>query len=141
MRKSCRFGVLATVACAAMIAGSGCSVKRVAINKLGDSLAKNSITYSSDNDPELVGEALPFSLKLIEGLLAESPNHKGLLFAASSGFTQYAYVYVQEPADELESKDLARSAELRFRARNLYLRARDYGMRALEQRHPRFRDF
>ena len=46
---------------------SGCSVKQYAINKLGDSLAKSGTSYASDNDPELVGAALPFSLKLIEG--------------------------------------------------------------------------
>src|SRR5205823_12170947 len=130
MRRTYRLGLLAALACAYVIIGTGCSVKRVAINKLGDSLAKSSVTYSSDNDPELVGEALPFSLKLIEGLLAESPKHKGLLFAASSGFTQYAYVYVQQQADELENKDVVRAAELRLRARKLYLRARDYGLRA-----------
>ena len=119
---------------------SGCSVKKYAINKLGDSLAKSGTTYSSDNDPELVGQALPFSLKLIEGLLAESPKHQGLLFAASSGFTQYSYVYVQQQADELENKDVVRAAELRLRARKLYLRARDYGLRALVARHPGLED-
>jgi predicted anti-sigma-YlaC factor YlaD len=117
---------------------TGCSVKRFAINKLGDSLAKSGANYSSDNDPELVGQALPFSLKLIEGLLEESPKHTGLLFAASSGFTQYSYVYVQEQADELEASDIARSTQLRIRARKLYLRATNYGLRALETRHPGF---
>jgi predicted anti-sigma-YlaC factor YlaD len=131
---------LSVCLCTSLLLSAGCSVKKVAINKLGDSLAKSSTTYSSDNDPELVGEALPFSLKLIEGLLAESPKHKGLLFAASSGFTQYSYVYVQEQADELESKDLTHAAELRLRARNLYLRARNYGLRGLEARHPGFKD-
>ena len=46
------------------------------------------------NDIELVGDALPFSLKTVEGLLAEVPEHKGLLLTAASGFTQYSYVYV-----------------------------------------------
>ena len=36
---------------------------------------------------ELVREAVPFSLKLIESLLAESPRHRGLLLAACKGFT------------------------------------------------------
>ena len=75
-----------------VLPGTGCSVKKFAINKLGDSLANSGTTFASDNDPELIGEALPFSLKLMEGLLAESPRHRGLLFAASSGFTQYTYV-------------------------------------------------
>lgn len=35
----------------------------------------------------------------------------------------------------METKDLAKSNELRDRARNLYLRARDYGLRGLDVRH------
>src|SRR5260221_10454850 len=117
---------------------SGCSIRKFAINKLGDSLANSGATFASDDDPEFVGQAVPFSLKLIEGLIAESPKHRGLLFAASSGFAQYSYVYVQQPAEELEERDLEQSNVLRARARKLYLRARDYGLQGLEAKHPRF---
>src|SRR5947209_20278523 len=104
-------------------AACGCAtVKRVAINKLGDSLAESGTTYAADDDPDLVGAALPFSLKLVEGLLAQSPTHRGLLFTAASGFTEYAYVYVQQDADAMESQDLDRAGVLRARARRLYLR-------------------
>jgi hypothetical protein len=80
-----------------VIAGAttGCSIKKIAVNKLGDSLASGGTTFTSDDDPDLVGEALPFSLKLMESLLAESPQHRGLLLATCSGFTEYAFVYVQ----------------------------------------------
>ena len=74
----------------------------------------------------------------MESLLAESPKHRGLLLAASSGFTQYAYLAVQVPADEVEARDIAAATALRNRARLLYLRARDYGLRGLETRHPQF---
>jgi predicted anti-sigma-YlaC factor YlaD len=115
-----------------------CSVRRYAINKLGDALAGGGATYASDDDPELIRGALPFSLKLIESLLAESPRHRGLLLAAASGFTQYAYAYVQQEADETEPVDLARAALMRGRARRLYVRATDYGLRGLGLAH---RDF
>jgi predicted anti-sigma-YlaC factor YlaD len=114
----------------------GCSVKRYAINKFGDSLAQGTSTFSSDDDIQLIGDALPFSLKLIESLLAESPNHRGLLLAAASGFTQYAYLYVQQPADEIESVDITKCLEMRDRARRLYIRARNYGLRGLEVAYP-----
>ena len=129
--------LLLVFACAVLV--SGCSVKKFAINKIGDSLAKSSSsTFASDDDPDLVGEALPFGLKLMEGLLAKSPKHRGLLFATSSGFAQYAYVYVQQPAEEMEEHNLAKAAALRMRARRLYLRARGYGLRGLEMRHRGF---
>ncbi len=117
---------------------TGCSIKKMAVNKLGNALAGSGTTFSSDNDPELIASAAPFSLKLMESLLAESPNHRELLLAASSGFTQYAYLAVQEPADEAESHDIEGATALRKRARLLYLRARDYGLRGLEIRHKDF---
>jgi predicted anti-sigma-YlaC factor YlaD len=117
---------------------SACSVRKFAVNKLGDSLANGGATYASDNDPEFIGQAVPFSLKLIEGLLAESPDHRGLLFAAASGYTQYSYVYIQLPAEETETSDVGKSAVMRDRARNLYLRARDFGLHGLDTKHPGF---
>jgi predicted anti-sigma-YlaC factor YlaD len=123
------------------LAGScGCATaKRIAINKLADSLAETGTTYTADNDPELVGAALPFSLKLVEGLLTQTPKHRGLLTMAASGFTEYAYAYVQQEADAAEPDNVDRAGELRGRARRLYLRARDYGLRGLETRHRGFR--
>jgi predicted anti-sigma-YlaC factor YlaD len=116
----------------------GCSFKRIAVNEVGDALAEGGTTFASDDDPDLVKAAAPFSLKLMESLLRENPHHQGLLFAAASGFTQYAYAFVQQEADELEEKDLAAATELKTRARKLYLRARNYGFRGLEARHPGF---
>jgi len=119
-----------------LAAAPGCSVKRMAINKLGDALSSGGSTFASDDDPELVKAAVPFSLKLIESLLAESPHHAGLLLAACSGFTQYSYAFVQQEADEKEDSDLAAADQLRARAKRLYLRARGYGLRRLALAHP-----
>lgn len=119
----------------ALMVLSGCSIKRLAVNKVGDALAGGGTTFASDDDPELVRTAVPFSLKLMESLLAESPRHKGLLFATSSGFTQYAYAFVQQDADEIEATDLTKATEMRERAKRLYLRARNYGLRGLDAAH------
>ena len=119
-----------------VLALPGCSLKRLAANRLGDALASGSSVYASDDDPELVGAALPFGLKTIEGLLRESPRHKGLLLAATSGFTQYAYAFVQTRADFVEDSDLAQATALREQAGRLYRRALGYGMRGLEELQP-----
>jgi predicted anti-sigma-YlaC factor YlaD len=116
--------------------GAGCStLKHTAVNQVGDALAAGSGTFATDDDPELIKAAAPFSLKMIESLLAESPNHRGLRLAGASGFTQYAYAFVQQDADELDATDLAAANALRARARRLYLRARDHGLRGLEVTH------
>lgn len=125
---------------AAGLALSGCSIRQFAVNSVGNTLAKSGGgAFATDSDPELVEAALPFSLKLMESILLESPRHEALLAATAGGFTQYAYAFVQQEADAVEEEDFERATELRHRARNLYLRGRDYGLRALEVCHPGFR--
>jgi predicted anti-sigma-YlaC factor YlaD len=109
-----------------------CSIKKIAVNSLGNALAEGGSTFASDDDPELVGQAVPFGLKTMESLLAESPRHRGLLLAACSGFVQYAYGWAQLKGDYVEEESLAEATHQRERARKLYLRARDYGLRGLE---------
>jgi predicted anti-sigma-YlaC factor YlaD len=116
----------------------GCSIKRLAVNQVGDALAGSGSSFASDDDPELIKAALPFSLKLMESVLAENPNHQGLLLASASGFSQFAFAFVQQDADELEDSDFAAAEKLHTRARRLYIRARNYGLRGLELAHPGF---
>lgn len=110
----------------------------MAVNKVADALSSGGSTFASDEDPELVKAAVPFSLKLMESLLAQSPHHRGLLLATASGFTQYGFAFVQQEADELEQKDYAAAQAIRGRAHRLYLRARDYGLRGLDTSHRGF---
>jgi predicted anti-sigma-YlaC factor YlaD len=123
---------------ATAIVASGCSVQRFAANKIGDTLAASGTTYSSDDDPELIGAALPFSLKLMESVLASTPEHRGLLAATTAGFTQYAYAYLQQEADAIALDDTDRAWVAWNRARRMYLRARDYGLRGLDVAVPGF---
>ena len=124
---------------AALLLTSGCSVERLATNRIADTLAGSGTTYASDEDPALVEAALPFGLKLMESVLAETPEHRGLLSATSAGFTQYAYAFVQQQGDALALDDSDAAWVSWNRARKLYLRARDYGLRGLEVAHPGFR--
>ncbi|MSU26820.1 MAG: hypothetical protein EXS27_02760 [Pedosphaera sp.] len=122
-----------------LVAGNtGCSIKRLAINQLGDALSNGGGSFATDDDPDLIRAAAPFSLKLMESLLVESPQHRELLQALASGFTQYAYAFAALPADELEEKDLAAANAGHARAKRLYLRARNYGLRGLAVKHPDF---
>ena len=122
-----------------LVTTPGCTtLKRAAVNQAGNALAGGGNTFASDNDPELIREAVPFSLKLMESLLAESPRHAGLLLGLASGFTQYAYAFVQQDADLLHENDFTAAEADRARAKRHYLRARDYGLRGLETAHPGF---
>ncbi len=135
-----RLTVLAHGVLALAVAGSllgGCSIKRTAVNLVGDAITGGGGVFNSDEDPDLVREAIPFGLKTYESLLAVSPEHEGLLFASAQGFTAYAFM-LQREADETDAKDLSAAKKLRARAHRLYLRGRDYGLRGLEAAHPGF---
>jgi predicted anti-sigma-YlaC factor YlaD len=110
----------------------------MAMNRVSDMMAEGGSSVQTDDDPELIRDAAPFQLKLLESLLQENPAHRGLLLAASSGFAQYAYAFVQQDADEAEDSDVARAKALRERARRLYRRASGHGMSGLEAAHPGF---
>jgi predicted anti-sigma-YlaC factor YlaD len=114
---------------------AGC--RSLALNAVANAAAATGDSYASDPDPELVRDAVPFGLKTMEGLLEEKPRHEALLTALAGNFTQYAYGFVQLDAEiaDLDGRyDAARAG--RERARKLYLRARDYGLRGLDVRHP-----
>lgn len=129
----------ATISILALVL-AGCSLNQLVVDRLGNALAEGSSVYATDDDPDLVGAALPFGLKTMETLLAQSPHHKGLLLAAASGFTQYAHAFVQTEADLIEDTDLMRAIALRERALRLYRRGLGYGIRGLEEVQPGFAD-
>lgn len=129
----------ATALCVLVFALSGC--RGIALSLAADAASGSGESYGKDDDPDLVRAAVPFGLKTMEGLLEEKPRHEGLLTALAGGFTQFGYAFVQQDADlaDMDGKlDVARAG--RERARKLYLRARDYGLRGLDVRHAKIAD-
>ncbi len=120
---------------------SACSLNRTAVRLVADALASGAAgsSFSSDDDPELVGDAVPFALKLYESLLDSVKDNPNLYLAAGSGYVMYANAWVQTPADMLPDSEFARKREQTDRARRLYLRGRDYTLQGIEVRHPGFR--
>lgn len=115
---------------------SGCSARKLAMTSMADMLAGGGDLFTSEDDPQLVKDALPFGLKTQEMILGETPNHLGLLVETCKGFTLYSYAFVELEAERLEMTDFRASKKLRQRALKLYLRARGYCQRALEVRWP-----
>jgi hypothetical protein len=92
-------------------------------------------TFTSDDDPELVRKAIPFGLKLQESFLASLPKDGPLLLSACSGFTGYAYAFVETDSEILsEDEHHDEIKALKQEALGLYVRARDYCLRALDVR-------
>lgn len=104
---------------------------------VASTLASSGDVFTRDDDLELVGQAIPFGLKLYESLLDSAPRNKELLIATCSNFTQYGVAYLETEALALgESKHHDEVAHLNARALKLYLRARGYCVRAMEVRFP-----
>lgn len=117
---------------------NGCFIKSIAVNSMADGLAGEGDTFSSDDDPQLVKDAVPFSLKFMESILAATPRHTALLTTLAQSFTEYSYAFVQCEADYIADTDYPKAREMRVRAKKLYKRALGYGLRGLDTRHDHF---
>ena len=96
----------------------------------------NPAVYLSEEDPELIRAALPFLLKTIESIIEADPEHRDALAFANSGFVLYASAFLQHDAALAEWEDYELARDLNNRALRMYLRARDFGSRAVELKHP-----
>src|SRR3954466_4739379 len=86
------------LACA-VVALPGCAlVKHKAVGMVASTLASSGDVFTRDDDPELVGQAIPFGLKLYESLLDSAPKNKDLLLATCSNFAQYGVAYLETDA-------------------------------------------
>lgn len=125
--------------CVFLLFLGGCSINRMAINAVSNALTGegSADVFTSDSDPELVGAALPFAIKMYETLLAQNPNHQGLMLTTGSLFVMYGNAFVQGPAEMLDPIDYfeERLAAL-DRAKRLYLRGHAILNNALERRAP-----
>lgn len=121
----------------AMAAGlAGCSLKGMAVNAVANTLAAPSDVMTRDDDPVFMEAAIPFGLKMYESILESTPKHQGLLTATCSGYTSYTYAFVQTPAELAQFTDRSGYRTGIDRAQKLYMRAKNYCLRALEARYP-----
>jgi predicted anti-sigma-YlaC factor YlaD len=117
----------------ALVASAACSPTNFALTRAAHAIASTGSggAFARDDDPELVGDAIPFALKSMESLADRLKDDAPLRLGMARGFTQYAYGWVQMPADEMAGKNLRQAMVERARAAKLYLRARRYGLDGL----------
>ncbi len=95
---------------------SGCARARLALT--GSLIQDVAAAASKNDDVDLVSEAAPTWLLLVEGLLERHPHDRSLLIAAAEAYTSYgAIVEIKDPE----------------RARRIYERAKHYGLSALSR--------
>ncbi|HVP18999.1 MAG TPA: TRAP transporter TatT component family protein, partial [Spirochaetia bacterium] len=120
---------------------AACSINNLAVRAVAGVLAGNGEdnVFETEDDPELVRDALPFALKTYEALLQSDRDNAELALATARAFAGYTFAFVQIPADELPVDAVDRQVAMHARARELFLRARDYALRGLETRRKGFR--
>jgi predicted anti-sigma-YlaC factor YlaD len=124
-----------------LLTTASCSIKKFALKKAADALtgeAGSSNVFLTDNDPELVGDALPFTIKMYESLMASIPEHYGLRLQTGILCIMYSKVYIQAPAEQLPDLEFDKKEFMLNRAKNLYLRGRDTVLEALEMKYSGF---
>ena len=120
---------------------AACSINKIVINKVSDALtgSGSADVFTGDSDPELVGDALPFAIKMYEALLSQNPEHQGLLLTTGSLFVMYANAFVQGPAERLDSVDYYEERIAGMdRAKKLYLRGYSLLLSALDKKYHGF---
>jgi predicted anti-sigma-YlaC factor YlaD len=131
-----RYAVPVLVLCFAFL--QGCSINKMATKAVADALTGvgESTVFTGDPDPQLVGEALPFAIKIYEALLEQQPDHQGLIVTTGSLFVMYANAFVQGPAEMLPPGESLAEQEEKARAKKLYLRGVDILSAGMEKRYP-----
>ena len=96
---------------AAMFAG-GCSTSRMAVDVMTPILENTTDVALRSSDPQLVGDALPTSLLLLEGMLETHPKQRDVASLLSMLYFAYGFAFV-EPSDPVRASGLyARGAEV-----------------------------
>jgi hypothetical protein len=96
-----------------------CSMQRLTLKVISPVIDNSLAALFEESDLPIAKTAIEADLKLLEGLLKSDPENKKLLFYATQGYTSYALGFVED-----ENPD---------RARLLYLRGRDFGLKILNQ--------
>ncbi|MDO5575504.1 MAG: TRAP transporter TatT component family protein [Fibrobacter sp.] len=120
----------------ALLQINGCSLSKIAMSKVSATLTGSSNVFMGDDDPELIRDALPFTIKFYESLAQKDSLNPALLETTGKLFCLYAQAFVQFPADTLHDSLKAQKKAMGKRAKKLFLRGRDYALKALEVKYP-----
>ncbi len=103
----------------------GCiPTKRLTLVAVGSILEDVARSSSKQSDITVISEGTPAYLMLIDGLIEAHPQNEELLVAGAEAYSSYAALFTEEN---------------REKAKGLYLKAKNYGLKALSKRK-RFRE-
>lgn len=111
---------------------SGCNMTQLAVETQADVMELAYPAIEEQTDYEFAKAGIPGNLVQLDGLLRVQPDNERLLLMATQGFASYAYGFIEDDMQRAEmAGDLEASDQARARAREMYLKARDYGLKLL----------
>jgi hypothetical protein len=118
-----------------LILVAGCDMTTLTAHSSAGLFRRASVAFDEQSDYELARQAAPAFLLQFEGVLRVVPEDEDLLFTACKSWSGYAFGFIEDEMETADARgDLEAAERLRMRARRMYLRARDLGLRLLEQR-------
>lgn len=119
---------------------ASCSITSLAARALSSGSSGSSggamSVFMGEDDPEIVGDALPTLIKAAEALSANEPGNAAMASLVGKLYIMYANAFVEGPASMLGDEDFEVKLAAKLRARSFYLRGASYAARGLEQKHP-----
>ena len=97
---------------------TGC-IQTIAVSTVGGMVDNGFTALTEEQDLDFAEKALPGNIKLLEVMLKNKPDDVRLLTLTSQGYSSYALGFLED--------------SLQDRARDFYLRGRDFGLRILRQ--------
>ncbi|MDR2068869.1 MAG: TRAP transporter TatT component family protein [Spirochaetaceae bacterium] len=125
---------------AVLVLFSACSINKMAIRAVSNALTGegSSSVFTGDPDPALVGDALPFAIKMYETLLSANPDHQGLILTTGSLFIMYANAFIQGPVEFLPVTEYENRLAALDRAKKFYLRGAEILYGGLDKKYSGF---
>ncbi len=119
-----------------------CSPKPLMVSQIAEMVNYGMTAYERDGDWELIEKAFPANIKLLETVLANSPDDRQLLTLMSRMYASYSFGFVETRLDETHYlvdpavNPATEMALLKNRVSRYYARGLDYARMALEKSVP-----
>lgn len=133
-----RFLLLVTLT----VALFACSPKTIIVRQMTDLVDDGMIAFEQDDDLDLIEKAIPANIKLLEAMLANSPDDSRLITLLSRLYGSYAFGFVETRLEEtlyLDQSDEERAQNidrLKDQVNRYYEKGAGYALMALEKSLP-----
>jgi hypothetical protein len=116
-------------------ASAGCDIGKITVNTTSKVLARAQPSLQQESDYELARQALPGTLKTVEGFWIVDPENERLIRILTEGYCQYGTGFVEDDWEAARLvKDLKATEYHSARATKMFNRCLNYALLALGDR-------